>query len=69
LLDPPSHRLNQFEIERAREAPGYLVLRLGEVAPVGIEAIGPDLRAGPGVDQLDIDLHLVADPAHASSSA
>ena len=40
---------------RAREAPDDGVLRLQKVGGVLLEALGPQMRAGFGVDELGVD--------------
>ena len=39
---------------------------LREVAPIGLEPIRPKMRAAVGIDQLHIDLYLIAEAPHAA---
>ena len=47
--------------------PGYdLILHVEKVGDRLVEALGPDLTAGFGVDQLDVDAHAVPRALHAA---
>src|SRR6516225_11588098 len=66
LVDPLPGRFDELKVERAGEPPGDLALRLREVAPIGLEPIRPKMRAAFGIDQLHVDLYLVAETPHAA---
>jgi hypothetical protein len=57
---------DEFGIEGAGKAAGNLALRLGQIAAVGVEAVGPDMRPAFAVDQLDVDLRPFAQAPHAA---
>ena len=57
---------NQFSIEHPGEANGYFGLSFCQVAAIDIETIRPAVYAAFRINQLHIDLHLVAGPAHAA---
>jgi len=48
---------DEFEVERPGEAVGDLALGLSEVWATCLEAIGPNMRAAFGLDQLYINLN------------
>src|SRR6516162_4893378 len=64
LVNPATCIAQKFKIERARETPDNLTLRLCEIAPIGIEPVGPSMRAAFRLDQLSIDLNPVAQPPY-----
>jgi hypothetical protein len=71
IVWPLSHRtqgfrLDQFDAERIGETGDEFDLQLAELAPVAVKAVGPDMRAGLGRNELGVDLHLLAKAAHAS---
>ena len=41
-------------------------LQLSELAALALEPVGPHMRAGLGRDELGVDLHLLAEAAHAA---
>ena len=43
LFDPAPGRFREFEIERAREAAGNLVLSLGEIGAIGLKTVRPEM--------------------------
>ena len=51
---------NQLYLHGARKARNDLILHSQEVAAIGVELIGPQMRAGLRVDELGIYPHLVA---------
>jgi len=50
---------NQRYIERVRDPARDLVLQREQVADVAVEALGPEMRVGRGVDQLGVDANPV----------
>src|SRR6516165_8479470 len=58
--------LTKLRLDRARDAGRHLVLKLEDVVDGAVEAVGPDVRAGAGVDELARDPHPVAGLAHAA---
>src|SRR5438132_179278 len=50
----------ELPLERAGNARRNLVLHGEQIADVAVEALGPEMRAGLGVDQLDVDPDLMA---------
>jgi len=53
LLDPPTRCADQLAVHGPGEAAGHLVLQLRQVFPArAVEAIGPEMGAGVGVDEL-----------------
>ena len=60
MLGPPCGLgADQFEIERHRDPARDLVLQREQVADVAVEALGPEMRVGRGVDQLGVDANPV----------
>jgi hypothetical protein len=41
---------DQFEVERDSDSAGDLVLQREQIARVAVEALGPDMRVGLGID-------------------
>src|SRR5262249_6867318 len=66
LLDPAAHIFDEFDIKSSGEAAGDFVLHLREVGAIGVNAIGPDMCAAFGVDQLRVHSNLVAGPPDAT---
>src|ERR1700739_2248352 len=58
--------LAQLWFDRAGDAGRDLVLQVENVVERAVEAVGPDVSAGRGVDQLPGDAHPVAGFAHAA---
>jgi hypothetical protein len=54
LLDATADMPYELEIERQGEATGDLALRFREVAEVGLEPVGPDMRNAFRINQLHI---------------
>ncbi len=67
----------QLGLQCAGDARGDLVLQREQIAEVAVEPLRPELRAGCGIDQLDVDPHFLAgtldaafdDIAHAELAA
>src|SRR5947209_9505044 len=57
---------DQVEIQRDRNLTRYLVKQPEQVVGGLLEAIGPDMKVGLGVDQLGIDADPISNPAHAA---
>ncbi len=53
-------------MKRSRKAAGDLALGFGEVSAIGLEPVRPDMRAVLTIDQLHVDLNLIAHPPHAA---
>src|SRR5438270_13019470 len=66
LLDPAVRIFDEFNVQCAREAAGDLALRFREVRTIGIELVGPEMRAAFGVDQLRVHANLIAGPPYAA---
>ena len=56
---PGGLRADQREIERDSDAAGDLVLQGKQIADVALEPLGPQMRAGLGIDQLGVDADLL----------
>ena len=52
--------------DRADDARRHLVLQLEDVLELAVEPVGPEMRAGRGIDQLAGDAHPAAGLAHAA---
>ena len=59
-------RSDQLDAERVRDPARDLVLQGEEIARVTVEALGPKMRVGQGIDQLGVDSNPVARPPDAS---
>jgi hypothetical protein len=59
-------RRDQLLLERDRDPGCDLVLQSEQIARVAVEALGPQMRAGRGIDQLGIDADLIARPLDAT---
>jgi hypothetical protein len=57
-----AHSFPELEVECPRETPGDLILSFRDVSATGVASVCPEMRAGFSIDQLCIDLHLVACP-------
>src|SRR6202008_811357 len=66
LLDPISRQLWELYIECAGQAANDFVLGRWEIAPVGVEAIGPKMRAALGVGKLHVHARPITGPADAA---
>ena len=60
---PGGFRADQLQFECNRDAARDLVLQGEQVARVAVEALGPDMCVGHGIDQLCADADLLARPA------
>src|SRR5215831_21344370 len=56
----------QPRFDRANDIRRHLVLQIENVVDRTVETVGPDMRAGGGVNQLASDAHAVAGLAHAA---
>jgi hypothetical protein len=56
----------EAHLERLHDLLGHLVLHREDVLEVAVEAVGPDVAAALGVDELHVDAHLHAGTAHAA---
>ena len=54
----------QLDLKRAGEARDHFVLELEQVRDVFLEAVGPEMRAAFGVDELGVDAHPVGVALH-----
>ena len=52
---PAALRRDQLDVDLTGQAGGDLVLHVEEVGALLVEALGPKMRAGLSVDELDID--------------
>jgi hypothetical protein len=52
-------------VKRDRYSAGDLVLQGEQIARVAVQAVGPQMRVGLGIDQLGAHTHLVARPLDA----
>src|SRR6516162_8942606 len=59
-LSSPRLRDGEFMPEPVREAGDDLVLHVEEIGDQLIEALSPEMRAGLGLNQLDIDAHTIS---------
>src|SRR5262249_8238756 len=66
LLDAAAHIPDEFDIQRPGKMVSDFVLRLRKVCPIGVKPVGPEMRAGFGVNELDIYPDVVAGPADAA---
>ena len=57
-------RLDQFETQGVAQSRHDLILQLEQVGHVFLEAVGPEMRAGFGVDELRVDAHPVLVALH-----
>ena len=65
-LNAGSIDCTQLYLHGARETGDDLVLHLQQIGAIGIELIGPQMRAGLGVDELGVDPHLIAAALYAA---
>jgi hypothetical protein len=56
--------VHQFDLKHAGEARDHFVLELEQVRDVFLEPVGPEMRAGLGVDELRVDAHPVEVALH-----
>src|SRR5208282_5636436 len=56
----------KLRLQRAGDPRRDLVLQGEQVADIAVETLGPELRTGFGIDELDIDPYLVAGPLYAA---
>ena len=54
----------QRRLDDPRDADRHLVLEIEHVFERAVEAVGPEMRAGRGIDQLRGDAHALAGLAH-----
>jgi hypothetical protein len=66
LFDLIARVSDERDVECSSETTGDLALRRGKVAAIGVETVGPNMRAGFAIDQLHIDLDPLAQPSHAA---
>ena len=66
VLDPAAGIAEELNIRASSQAAGDLVLRFREVRAIGVEPVGPEMRAGFGIDQLRVHPNLVTGPPHAA---
>src|SRR5262249_36880972 len=58
--------LHEFDVERPPETSSDLALRLDQVCAMIVEPVSPEMGAGFGIDELNVDLNLIAVPSHAA---
>ena len=56
----------QLGLQSAGDPRGDLVLQRKQIADIAVEPFGPELGAGFGIDQLDIDPHRLFRALHAA---
>src|SRR6516164_7744589 len=66
LLDTAADIPHQFKVKGPRKTAGDLALGFSQVPPVRLEPVCPNMRAAFGIDELHVDLDLVAGPACAA---
>jgi hypothetical protein len=57
-------RPDEFVVQRIGQARDHLILQLEQVRDVLLEPVGPEMRAGFGVDELCVDPHPVLIALH-----
>ncbi len=60
LFGAPRLGGDEFGVQRARQARDDLVLHVEEIGQRLVEPLGPEMIAGFGVDELDVDAHAVS---------